>query len=182
MKMEKVVFFKNDGQKFDYCCDLVYQEFLDYAFDETDFFMLVFVNYNGKGYTKAMKEFKKALQQYQVKSRNNPKWPGTLITFSNNTTYKIIFYKNCEETKHILSRMKKLSDWTRPSNPQDLAFFRGNQCWFYSVGHEKIGAIIHASKKDIEFVMSHNLVERHNIFEYDKDYYDDFDEIGLSES
>ena len=91
--MNRVIYFDNENQKRDRCEGNIYRKFLDYAFDRTDFFMLVYVNYQGKGYSKKMKLFQTALRPYQVKIRRNPSWPGVLNTFSPQTTYKIIFYK-----------------------------------------------------------------------------------------
>lgn len=177
INMEKVIYFYNDNQRTDNCIGQVYFDFLDYAFEETDYFMLVYVNYYGKGYSKAMKYFKNALRPYQVKSRSNPCWPGVLSTFCPQTTYKIIFYNNRPEAKKILKQVAKLSDWSSPSYPQDLAFFKGNKCWFYSVGHEKIGAIIRANDKDIDFVESRKLALREMAFVPQDNYFEAYDEV-----
>ena len=91
--MDKIIYFKNDDQERDYCNGEVYEDFLDYAFSKTDYFMLVYINYYGEGYTSKQKYFKNALQKFKVKSRNNPSWPGTLNMVCKNTTYKIVFYK-----------------------------------------------------------------------------------------
>ena len=159
-KMDKIIFFDNDDQREDHCVGEIYYNFLDYAFEKTDFFMLVYVNYYGKGYTKTMKSFRDELKPYKVKSRTNPSWPGTLWTICPNTTYKVVFYRNCAEAKEILKRVNCLSAWSCPSYPQDLAFFKGNQCWAYSVGHETMGAIIHADEEDLDFVERLGLAKR----------------------
>mgnify|MGYP003221416505 FL=1 len=52
MNKERIVFFKNEDQKSDRCSGTTYEQFIDYAFKHTDFFMLVYVNYYNKGYTK----------------------------------------------------------------------------------------------------------------------------------
>ena len=62
------------------------------------------------------------------------------------------------------------------SNPEDLAFFKGNQCWFYSVGHEWIAGIIHADEEDIAFVESLGLARAESAIPEDA-YYDLYDEI-----
>ena len=103
--MEKVIYF-NNGEKD--CNGQLYVDFLDYAFSKSDFFMLVYINYNGKGYTKRQKNFKQSLKSFQVKSRTNPKWPGTLQTSSQNTTYKVIFYKTEQKAKDILKEVSGL--------------------------------------------------------------------------
>ena len=174
--MNKVIYFNNDDQKNDYCAGRIYFDFLDYAFAEADYFMLVYVNYYSKGYTKMMKYFKKALIPYQVKTRSNPCWPGTLCTNTPQTTYKIVFYKTADAAKEILKKVNKLSDWAAPSLPQDLALFKGNTCWFYSVGHEKMGAFINATEKDLDFLEIKKLASREDVFESQSNYYCAFDE------
>ena len=175
--MEKVIYFNNDDQRLDRCTGQLYFDFLDYAFSKSDYFMLVYVNYYGKGYTKTMKSIKASLAPFKIKSRTNPCWPGTLNTFCPNTTYKVIFYKNTEKAKEILKRVSCLSDWSRPSFPEDLAFFKGNQCWFYSVGHEKIAGIIHATDEDIDFVHSMGLALREDAYVPKSHCFDDYDEL-----
>lgn len=175
--MDKAIYFFNDNQRVDNCSGQTYFDFLDYAFEESDYFMLVYVNYYGKGYSKKMNYFKKALKPYQIKARTNPCWPGVLGTDCDQTTYKIIFYSNKPEAKNILKQVAKLSDWSSPSYPQDLAFFKGNQCWFYSVGHEKIGAIIHATDKDLDFVESKRLAVRETAFYPKNNCFGAYDEI-----
>ena len=174
--MDKIIYFNNNNQKTDCCSGQIYQDFLDYAFAESDYFMLVYVNYFGKGFTKKMKSIRSSLRPFQVKARNNPSWPGVLETFSPNTTYKVIFYKNCFETKTILKKAQKLSDWSPPSAPQDLAFFKGNTCWFYSVGHEKIAAIIHATERDLDFLETKRLASRRDAHAISTNFYDAYDE------
>jgi len=173
--MEKIIFFEND-KMMTRCKGQVYIAFLDYAFSKTDYFMLVYINYYGKGYTKFQKEIKKKLEPYKVKSRSNPSWPGTLGMQCSNTEYRIVFYKNTLEAKEILKCVNGMNEWTAKKGPQDLAFFKGNQCWFYSVGHEAMAAIIHATEEDLDFVEAHNLAFRKNAEDYD-DYYDSYNEI-----
>ncbi len=174
--MNKVIYFNNDDQRIDFCTGQVYYDFLDYAFKKTDYFMLVYINYYSEGYTKRQKYIKNALKKFKVKSRTNPSWPGTLKVVCPNTTYKIVFYKNCEEAKSILKEVDCLSAWSG-GNPEDLAFFKGNQCWFYSVGHEKIAAIIHADENDLVFLEEKGLAKRENAFVAQDDYFDAYDEI-----
>ena len=166
----------NDNQKTDYCNGNIYYDFLDYAFQRTDYFMLVYVNYYGKGYSKVMKQFRNALKTFEIKSRSNARWPGTIGTLCANTSYKVIFYKNDERAKEILKEVNCISQWSGPLYPQDLAFFSGNQCWFYSVGHEKIAAIIHASKQDLEFVEGKGLAMQKDAYNATDDYFDAYDE------
>ena len=165
--MEKMIFFESD------CSGQYYDDFLDYAFSSNDYFMLVYVNYKQRGYTQTQSYFKKALSPYKVKTRTNPSWPGTLRTIRPNATYQIVFYRTDDEAKKLLKEMRSLWDWSSPQNAEDLAFFKGDQCWFYSVGHEKIAAIIHANKNDRIFITSLGLTVRN--IDYDP-YYDAYNE------
>lgn len=170
-----LIYFENNYQKVDPCSGQKYYDFLDYAFSVADFFMLVYVNYYGKGYSKIIKKFIEALKPYKVKSRTNPSWPGTLGTYSLNTTYKVVFYRTSTEAKEVLKNATGISFWSSPSNPQDLAFFKGNLCWFYSVGHENIAAIIHATQDDLDFVESLGLALKKNA-KPTSEYYSLYDE------
>lgn len=175
--MNNILLFENNCSKSDYCKNEAYHAFIDYAFAESDYFMLVYVNYNQKGYSKFSKEVKSLLNPFKVKCRTNPYWPGTMGTFALNTKYKIIFYKNDERAKAILKLVDCISDWSRPFNPEDLAFFKKNSCWFYSVGHEKISAIINPTEKDKLFLKSKNIpffTSKISLESYD--YYKQFDE------
>jgi len=175
--MEKYIDFKNDGLKTDYCTGKVYYDFIDYAFSVSDYFMLVYVNYYRKGYSKIMREFKELLQPFKVKSRTNPSWPGNLGAYCPNTTYKIVFYRNDAKAKEILKRVERMSQWTRPSHPQDLAFFKGNECWFYSVGHEKMACIINPTDKDIEFLETNGLAEGKDVKYSKRPYFVQYNEV-----
>ncbi len=171
--MDKVIYFDSNNMN---CFDMNYYNFLDYAFSKTDYFMLVYVNYYGKGYTKTMKKFMETLKPYFVKSRTNPSWPGTLSVNSKNSRYKVVFYKNSTEAKEILKKVNSLWCWRRPEYPQDLAFFIGNQCWFYSVGHERIAAIIRASEDDIEFVDAMGIASKKDAYTPTNTYFCGYDE------
>lgn len=172
--------FDENGKVFDRCVGEVYRKFIDYASRECDFFMLVYVNYYGDGYTKIMKEYREALQPLQVKSRSNPFWPGTLGTYCLNTTYKVIFYRKEEKAKEILKSVDRLSAWSRPLYPQDLAFFKKNDCWSYSIGHEVMGGLIDPTEKDILFLEENGLASRSDIEIDMENYYSAYDETLIS--
>lgn len=76
--MDKIIYLENKNQKDNCFSGQAYKNFLDFAFERTDYFMLVYVNYNNKGFTSEMKYFQKKLLPYKVKNRTNPSWPGTL--------------------------------------------------------------------------------------------------------
>ncbi len=176
---QKVIYFENDGQRYDYCRDQVYQNFIDYAFNEADYFMLVYESYYRKGLNSRMKYFKNALSPHKVKRRTNPSWPGVPFTFTldNSTAYQIVFYRCAPEAKEFLKEVSMLSAWTRPQYPEDLAFFKGNKCWFYSIGHEKIAGFIDATEKDIDFVETQGLARRSSAKDMDCHVFDSYNEL-----
>ena len=81
--------------------------------------------------------------------------------------------------KQVLQAADRLSDWSRPKNAEDLAFFKGGQCWFYSVGHERIAAFLHATEEDLRFVRENGLAEHPSLQPYSA-YYDACDEALLT--
>lgn len=172
-EMKLIYLNRNDN----ICSGRTYDSFLNYAFSKTDYFMLVYVNYYGKGYTSQMKQFEKQLKPFEVKRRTNPSWPGTLETFSPNTTYKVVFYQTDDMAKKVLKNVNGLFDWTRPLNPQDLAFFKRNKCWFYSVAHEGIAAIMNADEEDFAFLEKNGLAKRENSIEKKDDVFLKYNEV-----
>ena len=62
MNKERIVFFKNEDQKSDRCSGTTYEQFIDYAFKHTDFFMLVYVNYYNKIFNNLLPSYKVPLQ------------------------------------------------------------------------------------------------------------------------
>jgi hypothetical protein len=124
-----------------------------------------------------VKYFRDALKPFKVKSRSNPVWPGNAMEASD-TTYLIAFYKNTEEAKKILKEKEALNYWGYNS-PADLAFFKGDVCWFYSVSHEDIAGIIHADDEDIDFIISKGLASGDFVEPYSS-FYDKYNEKGLS--
>ena len=145
--MEYILDISAQGQAAERCSGPAYQLFLDYAFTQADFFMLAFVNYYGKGLPARARQARAQLAPFRVRSRTNPSWPGTPETCCPNTTYKINGYRCCDAAKQVLQAADRLSDWSRPKNAEDLAFFKGGQCWFYSVGHERIAAFCTRRRK-----------------------------------
>ena len=175
--MDKYIYFNDTKEGKLLCPGEAYHNLIDYAFSQADYFMLVFVNYYGKGYAAPMKYFKAKLQPFKVKSRSNPSWPGTLGTYCRDTTYKVNFYKTDPMAKDILKEVNSLSEWSCPSHPQDLAFFKGNKCWFFSVGHENIAGIVHVTKEDIEFLEANGLANGKNVRIKNNNYFDQYDEL-----
>ena len=174
--MDKVIHFYKNAEDEYLWCGQTYYDFIDYAFDKADYFMLVYVNYYGKGYSAQQKYFKEKLKKFKVKSRSNPSWPGTPATFCPDTTYKIVFYKTDSAAKPILKEVDRLNKWSNPTFPEDLAFFIGNKCWFWSVGHENLAEISRADEKDTEFINSKGLNSSSIITYVEECYFQDLDE------
>lgn len=173
--MEKKVDFWPDGYPFD---GEGYQRFLDYAFATSDFFMLVFVAYQGH-MTQQKKALREELRPYKVKRRTDPSWPGTLVTYSINTRYQVTFYRTDPQAKAIVKRIHSLYAWNRQFLPQDLAFFRGDQCWFASVAHEQMAFLLHATKEDITLMTEIGAIKPGDVepmTDDDLTYYAQFDE------
>ena len=84
--MDKYIYFNDTKEGELLCPGEAYYNLIDYAFSQADYFMLVFVNYYGKGYAAPMKYFKAKLQPFKVKSRSNPSWPGTVATVNDSST------------------------------------------------------------------------------------------------
>ena len=177
--MEYILDISAQGQAAERCSGPAYHLFLDYAFTQADFFMLAFVNYYGKGLPARARQARAQLAPFRVRSRTNPSWPGTPETCCPNTTYKINVYRCCDAAKQVLQAAYRLSDWSRPKNAEDLAFFKGGQCWFYSVGHERIAAFLHATEEDLRFVRENGLAEHPSLQPYSA-YYDAYDEALLT--
>lgn len=174
--MDKVIYLEESAVSGS-CGTSSYHKFIDYAFTRADYFMLVYVNYGRCGYTSHMKKYLEQLNNYRVKVRNDPHWPGTPSTESLGSTYEIVFYKTSDQAKMILKNERSISDWSRPEKPQDLAFFIGNHCWFYSVGHEKIAAMINPENTDIEFLERNGFANSRGIICTESDYFKCFNEV-----
>ena len=170
--MDVTIFMEDLHNNENLCSGQLYYDFLDYAFSKTDCFSLIYVNFFGRGYSNEMKHFRELLRKFKIKSRSE-------YSDTTNTTYKYAFYRNTEEAKSILKRVNSLTDWKR-GNPQDLAFFRGDQCWFLSDGSECVAGIIHPDKEDIEFLISKGLSKKEYVYKYHT-LYDAYDEPGLGE-
>ncbi|MBC8528572.1 hypothetical protein H8699_03855 [Christensenellaceae bacterium NSJ-44] len=158
--------------------DSNYEEFINYALNNSDYFMLVYVRYNMAPESIFTNNIFKDLRDLTVKTRANPSWAGTPETYSNNTAYKITFYRSDPSAQQVLNRVNGIYNWTRPENPQDLAFYRGGQCWFYSIGHERMSGIIDPSPEDKTFFEERSLID--SLFRVDHALDGQFIEEGLS--
>ena len=178
--MDKMIFFDNAGFKI--CKGQAYYDFLNLAFRKTDAFGLVYINYNNKQYRNEQKRFIEILRKHKIKSINDPGWPRCYEE-TYNSSQKIVFYRFNEETKEILMQVEGLDDWSG-ANPCNLCFFKGNQCWFYSVNNdnENIAAIIHADKEDINFLEEKGFASREKAFIPTDDSIVAYDEVLVKDN
>ena len=78
----------------------------------------------------------------------------------------MIIYRADDEAKQILKEVDALSDWSG-KNPEYLAFFNGQKCWFYSASLIGVAAIINPDNLDFEFIEKHGLSHRKNRYTID---------------
>ena len=90
-----------------------------------------------------MKKLKERLRKYLVKERHDSKWTvNEVITKrkkeDDQYLFDICFYKICPEVENfLLESVNSLYDFNPPYLPEDIAFYKDNYCWFYTVTHEK---------------------------------------------
>ena len=174
--MERMINF--DNNKANRCVGQIYLDFLDYAFSVADFFMLVYKEHYGRGYLQEQKTIMHALQKFKFRRRMEPSWPGTPGMYAPKTKYKIVFYRCDPAAKEILKAVNGIYDWKYPY-PEDLAFFKGNQCWFYSTAHEYLATIVHATDEDLEFLEAKGLASGKKVQYVDQELLTELDETFL---
>ena len=157
--------------------DDTYRKVIEYAFSRASHFMLVYFYETNKGTTPQMKEMKSQLAPYKVKTRHNSEWPGTKCSFAKNYYHcDVVFYKTVPETKEILLAKETFGGWDYRIHPQDLAFFKGGTCWFYTTMHEKMATCIRASKEDICFFESVGITSKTCVQKVPEHFFRSYDE------
>ena len=131
-----------------------YIDFLDLFFKETDYFMLV---YPRKNLSENQILFKNKLQPFEYKKRYAINHPGTEYAYQGEPFLEMIFYRTDEKAKEILKEVDELRKLSFPNYPEDIVFYSGKKCRFFSVAHEYMGCIIHATEEDIDFLKKHDL-------------------------
>ena len=170
--MRRVIYLKSGGKN---CTGQIYLAFLERAFSECDYFMLVYVFRRGSRYVKELRRCRETLEPYLVKRRTQPYWPGTTLPYTPEVRYEVTFYRTAPETKAILQGASALADWAAPRRPQDLAFFRRNRCWFFSSSVRREAALLHASAEDIALLVRLGLADPSGV-QPEERYYDLYDE------
>ena len=114
-----------------------YDDLIKYCLQTCDYFMFVTCNYDFlDDYPAKMENFKNKLKNLFVKERSNPIWPST-ESLDDRHTYNICFYKCNSNAFNILKAPGGVFEWLYPNYPEDLSFFRGNECFMYLSAHEK---------------------------------------------
>lgn len=144
-----------------------YKDLIDYCAETCDYCMLVYRYHTQKGLPTPVKIIKDQLSPFCVKSRSNPSWPGTPGTYATFYSYEVDFYTLTEEVKSVLYGANRLFDFDGENYPQDLAFFRGNKCFLYSVVHEGFASIVDPEKEDGIVLM--NLLSNFRVHENETD-------------
>jgi len=136
-----------------------YVKFIQYALDTSDYFMLVYSRKKQEGFKKSMKIIKKDLHKLKVKSQFRFYWAGTEVCPDNHWEYQVSFYRAEESALQSLLSVNSLFEWDWPSHPQDLSFYRSDQCWFYSVSHERMAIVVMHTPQEVEFLQQLTLID-----------------------
>ena len=110
-----------------------YEALIKYCCATCDYFMLVYRVKRTKALRGLQKDFLNRLRKYSVKSRMDWGWAGTPCEFDERFDYRVCFYKIALGAEELLLEAEHLYGFDGEDFPQDLAFFRGDQCWFASV-------------------------------------------------
>lgn len=141
----------------------LYEKFMRYAFKKCDAVMFVFsrVGYEGEELSVMEKNaqiVKDKLKKSVWKIRHGDCWvySGSFHRYpgdaANDT--EVFFYKTHKAVLDYLLSNKELYKWLSPDYPEDIAFFKNGNCWFYSVIHEELCWINCRNKKEYEELKS----------------------------
>lgn len=175
--LEWAIFFNPDYQWNRKCFGNHYFRLIDYAYQTSDFFMLVYVSQKGRSFRRTMQKTYDAFLPFLIKQRVDTRWPGTLLEMDPKHTFLVAFYRNDEAAMELLKSVRGLFSWNGIEHPRDLAFFRGNQCWLLSQTTKKIAGLIHADDDDVRFVKNEKLARSMEAFFIHPKAFSEFDEI-----
>lgn len=120
-------------------CDEQYHSLIDYAIAHSDAVMLVFsVKKGSKLQGEAKRTIRKQLAQWRIKTRRDSQWPVT-TSYDTCRDFTIDLYTPSQEVKAYLMTQTRLFAWGENGAPQDIAFFKKNQCWLATCSHEQFG-------------------------------------------
>ena len=124
-----------------------YARFITEACKRCDKFSLIRTNYTQSYYKRATLA-SKPIRPYRIKSKAVNSWPDggpgdDWVRENPDYPYKSIMdvYKVCDETRDFLISKERMYKWCPPDLPEDLSFYRGEDCWFACIAHEEGCAI-----------------------------------------
>lgn len=164
---DRLLFFRlaEDGEEL--CSGTCYQALLDYMAARCDRFMLAYVLADGEKMSAEMRHIEQQLRPYRLFYRRTGGWPGAIFDHSivrRGTTYRVTFYRLCAESMAFLHQADGLFSWMPPDRPQDLGFYLGKKCRFYSSGVARIAAFCHATDDDLAFADKNALAAPEDLF------------------
>ena len=122
----------------------VYVRLITEACKRCDKFSLIRTNYTQSYYKRATFS-SKPIRQYRIKSKAVNSWPNggpgeEYIKMNPDYPYKSIMdiYRVCDETRDFLISQGDMFNWCPPDLPEDLCFYRGEDCWMFCTAHEEI--------------------------------------------
>ena len=128
-----------------------------------------------------LSKLRKMKKKYLVKEKHDDKWTvNEVITKrekeDNQYLFDICFYKICPEVENfLLESVNSLYDFNPPYLPEDIAFYKDNYCWFYTVTHEKRCEMDIENIEECNYIENMGIkIEKYEIDEKDKDLFERF--------
>lgn len=141
-----------------------YHKFISYACSTCDTFSLNDDReyFAENMYIKEKRKYKKVLhllRPYQVRYEYMKDGHSECTGTSYRDTY-IRHYRCCLETEAILQRKESVFDWELCNNlPEELCFYRGDQCWYYTITHEEMDGFENYTKEDAQALIESGAVD-----------------------
>ena len=99
----------------------------------------------------AVKMLDPFLERYQAGIKE---WPGT----TTKDNHKILLvYRLCRESKKLLRELPNFLLPQESNLPEDICFYRGKQCCFATVSHERMAFFSGATNEDITFFKNNKI-------------------------
>lgn len=83
------------------------------------------------------------------------KWPGT-ETRANHKVMTI--YKSCSQAGKLLCLLSNIFLPLQNNLPEDICFYRNNDCWFETISHEKLAFGFELTKNDLMFFYKNEIM------------------------
>lgn len=138
-------------------CGNDYKRLIDYLFNRSDAFMLVYFKYTQNEKLKPLtRRIKTGLAPYKIKIRHNTVWPTTIS--SDKHYHDIVVYKTSLEARQYLDLIDHIFGWEY-YNPIDLCFFKDGYCMFAVTAHEEFATIYFEDDEDTSKIS--DLIEKY---------------------